>query len=143
MDYRYNCQCSKDKLKEIREFVTEVLHKYNLSEVKINELVLAVDEVCANLIIHSHNCNPQESFEIKINVNKKEGITFYIIDDGKIGFNLNHYKEPSLNELIKKQKKGGVGLILVKRIMDDIQFKCSPERNVCRLFKKLKIRPSS
>ena len=143
MDYRYNCQCSKDKLKEIREFVTEVLHKYNLSEVKINELVLAVDEVCANLIIHSHNCNPQESFEIKIDVNKKEGIAFYIIDNGKIGFNLNHYKEPSLNELIKKQKKGGVGLILVKRIMDDIQFKCSPERNVCRLFKKLKIHPTS
>ena len=137
MDYRYNCQCSKEKLKKIREFVSEVLHKYNLTEVKINELVLAVDEVCANLIIHSHNCNPQESFEIKINVNKKEGITFYIIDDGKIGFNLNQYKEPSINELIKKQKKGGVGLILVKRIMDDIQFKCSPERNVCRLFKKL------
>ncbi len=143
MDYRYNCQCSKDKLKEIREFVTEVLHKYNLSEVKINELVLAVDEVCANLIIHSHNCNPQESFEIKIDVNKNEGITFYIIDDGKIGFNLNQYKEPSLNELIKKQKKGGVGLILVNRIMDDIQFKCSPERNVCRLFKKLKIHPTT
>ncbi|MCZ6520258.1 MAG: ATP-binding protein [Bacteroidetes bacterium] len=143
MDYRYNCQCSKEKLKKIREFVSEVLHKYNLTEVKINELVLAVDEVCANLIIHSHNCNPQESFEIKINVNKKEGITFYIIDDGKIGFNLNQYKEPSINELIKKQKKGGVGLILVKRIMDDIQFKCSPERNVCRLFKKLKIHPTS
>jgi len=143
MDYRYNCQCSKEKLKKIREFVSEVLHKYNLSEVKINELVLAVDEVCANLIIHSHNCNPQESFEIKINVNKKEGITFYIIDDGKIGFNLNQYKEPSINELIKKQKKGGVGLILVNRIMDDIQFKCSPERNVCRLFKKLKIHPTS
>ncbi len=143
MDYRYNCQCSKNKLKEIREFVTDVLHKYNLSEVKINELVLAVDEVCANLIIHSHNCNPQESFEIKIDVNKNEGITFYIIDDGKIGFNLNQYKEPSLNELIKKQKKGGVGLILVNRIMDDIQFKCSPERNVCRLFKKLKIHPTT
>ncbi|MCZ6899981.1 MAG: ATP-binding protein, partial [Bacteroidetes bacterium] len=58
MDYRYNCQCSKEKLKKIREFVSEVLHKYNLTEVKINELVLAVDEVCANLIIHSHNCNP-------------------------------------------------------------------------------------
>ena len=143
MDYRYNCQCSKEKLKKIREFVSEVLHKYNLTEVKINELVLAVDEVCANLIIHSHNCNPQESFEIKIDVNKNEGITFYIIDDGKIGFNLNQYKEPSLNELIKKQKKGGVGLILVNRIMDDIQFKCSPERNVCRLFKKLKIHPTT
>ena len=138
MQYKFNTSCSKDKLKEIRLFVSKVLNKYNIPEVKKNELILAVDEVCANLIIHSHNCNPKESFKLMIDIDHSKGITFDIIDQG-IGFNIAKYREPSINEIKEKRQKGGMGLILVKRIMDNIEFKCGPDKNVCRMFKKIKI----
>ena len=89
-------------------------------------------------MIHSHSCNPKESIEIIIKVEKGLGVTFNIIDKG-IGFNINEYKEPSIDELIKKQRKGGIGLILVKKIMDEIEFKSTSGLNTCRLFKKISV----
>lgn len=137
MNYRYKVRCNKHKLKEIREFVTGVLQRYALTEVEINKMVLAVDEVCANLIIHSYKCNPKESIELSIDVLENECITFEIIDRG-MGFNICNYKEPTLTEVVKKKKKGGIGLILVKRIMDDIEFRKETGQSVCKLFKKIK-----
>ncbi|MFA0962029.1 ATP-binding protein [Roseivirga sp. BDSF3-8] len=134
--FKYKVPCRKDKLCEIRSFVSEVLAKYNVSEVEVNKLVLAVDEVCANLMIHSHQCNPNEHLELFIRVNKDNDFIFEITDKG-IGFNLAEYKEPSLQEVVRKKKKGGIGLMLVRRIMDDIQFESKRNQNTCRLFKKL------
>ena len=138
MKYKFTTSCSKDKLKEIRIFVSGILDLYSISEIKKNELVLAVDEVCANLIIHSHNCNDRDEFDLVVNVKEKSGITFDIIDKG-MGFNIQKYKEPKLQEIIKRKQKGGVGLMLVRRIMDKIEFKHQPDGNVCRLFKKINI----
>ncbi len=139
MEYRFTATCSKVKLKEIRIFISGILDHYSISEVKKNELVLAVDEVCANLIIHSHNCNEMEQFDLLVNVKERSGITVDIIDKG-IGFNIKKYREPNLQEIIKKKQKGGVGLMLVRRIMDKIEFKHEPKGNVCRLFKKMDIK---
>jgi serine/threonine-protein kinase RsbW len=136
MKYKFKASCSKHKLKEIRQFVEEVLSHYDLSEGEIHKLVLAVDEVCANLMIHSHKCNPSENIELFIHVKENEGIIFEICDKG-LGFNIQNYKEPTLQQIIQEKRKGGVGLILVRHIMDEVQFCCGDDQNICRLFKRL------
>ncbi len=136
MNYRYKVKCNKDKLREIREFVTSVLEGYPLTELEINKMVLAVDEVCANLIIHSYKCNAKETIEISIEVQENDCITFEIIDRG-LGFNICNYKEPTLTEVVEKKKKGGIGLMLVKRIMDNIEFRKETGQSICKLSKKI------
>jgi len=136
--YKFNVICSKDQLKEVGLSVSRILRQYSISEVEINELVLAVDEVCANLIIHSHQCNADEFFELNIHVKKAKGIIFEFIDSGK-GFNITKYKEPSINDVIKEKKKGGIGLMLVRRIMDKIEFEEVEGKNIYRLHKFLKL----
>jgi len=137
--FSYSIPCSKDRLKEIRQFVEEVLEStHSLNQVQINSIVLAVDEVCANLMIHSHDCNPNERIEVSIFSDKQNGITFEIIDHGE-AFDITNYHEPSLHEIVKKKKKGGMGLMLVNRIMDSVEFKrSSNNRNVCTLKKKFR-----
>ena len=136
MRYNFKAPCSKKKLRAIRDFIGKNLKKHNLDEIEINMIVLAVDEVCANLIIHSHDCDASESLELNMNIDpKQEGVTFEIIDRG-IGFNMTKYKEPSLDEIVLNKKKGGLGLMLVKRIMDHIEFKSSPQKNICKLYKR-------
>jgi len=139
MNYKFEAKCSKDQLKEIRRFVNETLSGYYLTELEINAMALAVEEVCANLMIHSHNCNPQEKIELVIDVQKDKGFTFKIMDHG-IGFDLKNYKEPSLQEIIKQKKKGGLGLMLVKRIMDEVNFEAGANYNIYKLFKRCSFR---
>ena len=74
-------------------------------------------------------------------INEDE-VQFEISDFG-VGFNFCRYKEPSLDQIIKEKKKGGVGLILVKRIMDNMEFFRKSNRNVYRLSEKTKYRLSS
>ena len=135
MVYKFKVPCSKSKLGEIREFLQRILSENSIPEVTINTLVLAVDEVSANLIIHSHACNPNDYFDLVIR-KESEGILFEFIDQG-VGFDIGQYESPSIQEIVKKKKKGGVGLILVRKIMDDINFQNEGNKCVCRLFKKI------
>jgi serine/threonine-protein kinase RsbW len=143
MKYSLKVPCNKSKLKTIRSFVDATLGQYSISDVDLNMLILAVDEICANLIVHSYNThiNP-DCIELHINVEEQKGITFEIIDRNNEGFNIINYKEPMLKELVRNRRKGGLGLMLVKRIMDDVEFKTSGKGNICRLFKRIPLAQS-
>ncbi len=131
-----NISCSKTNLITIREFVGNLLLSYNLGELEVHKIVLAVDEVCANLIIHSNNCNSSQSIQIGVDLNALNELVFTIRDQGE-SFNPSSYAEPSLDEIVNARRKGGVGLMLVKRIMDKIEFSTEKNYNICRLTKKL------
>lgn len=127
--------CSIDNLKNIRSFVSKRLHELSVSELEINMLVLAVDEICANLIIHSNNNNEQQQLEVAIQ-DDAEGVAFEIKDQGE-AFDVNSYEIPDIDEIIRTKRKGGLGLILVKRIMDKIELRKEKGHTVLRLFKKV------
>jgi serine/threonine-protein kinase RsbW len=127
--------CSTKNLKEIRAFVSHTLQKLSIPEIEINMMVLAIDEVCANFIIHSNHCNESQHIELKIEDNS-HGVSFEIMDEGE-PFDESSYKEPDINQLVKEKKKGGIGLMLVKRIMDNIEFRKEKDHTICRLFKKV------
>lgn len=134
MQYNYKVPCSKKNLVDIRDFINKALKNHFDSEMDIHSMVLAVDEVCANLMIHSHKCNPKDSLELFVDVKKQE-VIFEIKDTGN-GFNFKDYREPTIQEIISEKKKGGIGLLLVKRIMDKIEFIQNKNSNICRLRKK-------
>ena len=136
MKHRIIIPCEKEKLESVRIFVQRQLDTYGLSEIESHKLVLAIDEVCANMIIHSNNCDPNESLELEMKFKKNENIIFVIRDKGE-SFDINAYKEPSMQEIISSKRKGGLGLMLVKRIMDKIEFTTENNYNICRLTKKL------
>jgi serine/threonine-protein kinase RsbW len=125
-------------LKEIRSFVDKRLKELYVSEMEINMMVLAVDEICANLIIHANTPDEDQHLEVKIK-DESEGVAFEISDISDKGeaFNFNNYQVPELNDIVKNKRKGGLGLMLVKRIMDKIEFTKENDYTVCRLFKKV------
>lgn len=135
MVYNLKIPCSKDSLSEIRTFLSDVLTRHSVPEVQQNTLILAVDEVCANLIIHSHHCNPDETIKLKVDVDDGSDITFEISDNG-IGFDISEYKEPNISDIVRQKRKGGIGLMLVRRIMDEIELIEGKKSNVYRLYKK-------
>jgi serine/threonine-protein kinase RsbW len=136
MSHYYKFFCSRENLKGIRDFVTNVLKTYPLSEIEINQMVLAVDEICSNMIIHSHQCKEDDSIELSIR-NQKEGIVFEIIDKGEDLFNISGHQDPSISDIVREGKKGGVGLMLVKKIMDNVEVSAENSQHVWRLYKKI------
>jgi serine/threonine-protein kinase RsbW len=133
MPPKLNLSCQTSSLSELRGFLQQNLANYTLSEVERHQVTLAVEEVCANLIIHSHACNPKEKIQLEIK-DSNEKVIFEITDEG-IAFNLLEYEVPQIKQVVVEKRKGGLGILLVKRIMDKIEFESKNGKNICRLIK--------
>ena len=136
MNYQFNIGCSLNNLKGIRDFIRQSLKGRDVSDVVMNDIVLAIDEMCSNLMIHAHQCNPDHELELHIRVPKKGNLIFEIVDDGSM-FDINQFRTPELDNLIHEKRKGGLGIRLVKSIMDNVEYLHRGNKNVCRLTKRL------
>lgn len=136
MSHEIKLYCNTDQLAILRQFLDSILQDTPLSEVEQHQVILAVEEVCANLMIHSHGCNASESIDLNAKIEDKNLIV-EIKDFGQ-GFNILEYQEPEISHVVRTKRKGGLGIILVKKIMDKIEFESNGSKNICRLFKALK-----
>lgn len=137
MNYQYNIGCSLSNLKGIREFVRTSLKDQHVPEIEMSAIVLALDEMCSNLMIHAHHCNPDHMLELHIVIPARGKFIFEIVDDGSL-FDINEFHEPELGNLVHQKRKGGLGIRLVKAIMDNVEYLKRDEKNVCRLTKIIK-----
>lgn len=134
MNFQYKVGCSLQNLREIRQFIRQSLVSMELSDIDLEALVLAMDEICSNMIIHAHQCNEHHEVEIRIEVPDKKSVVFEVIDDIAI-FDINKYQEMPLDEIILKRKRGGLGVRLVKNIMDHVEYFNQNGKYICRLTK--------
>ncbi len=127
--------CQTSELAELRKYLQSRLESSPISDALKLQLILAVEEVCANLIIHSHNCDKSEHIQVLVSQNQKE-IVFEIRDQGN-AFNILEYNTPEIKEVVGEKRKGGLGIILIKKIMDEIKFSTANGTNICSLVKKI------
>jgi Anti-sigma regulatory factor (Ser/Thr protein kinase) len=134
MSYQYNIGCSLSNLKGIREFIRTSLQGQGVPEIEMGAIVLALDEMCSNLMIHAHHCDPDHLLELHIDIPARGKFIFEIVDDGTV-FDINQFAEPDLGNLVHEKRKGGLGIRLVKSIMDNVEYLHRDGKNVCRLTK--------
>ena len=137
MNYKYKVGCSIENLKGVRDFIRGSLKPHGVADIEISEIVLALDEMCSNLMIHAHHCNPDDLFELNIQIDNGAPIIFELVDDGTV-FDINQFHEPALDNIIHEKRKGGLGIRLVKSIMDKIEYQNRNGQNICRLTKTVK-----
>jgi serine/threonine-protein kinase RsbW len=147
MANQFKADCTKENLKSIRDFVKMVLKGSTLSDIEINQMMLAVDEICTNLIIHASNNLPISIIEINIQ-QTPNSILFEIVDKDKNKsltenkqFDLAQYQKPNLQTIIKERKKGGIGLMLVQKIMDSVEILIENAQQTWRMVKLLQTQP--
>lgn len=140
MEKRKKFSCQKSSLRQIREFLADFIRQeaQPMDEQIAHQILVAVDEVCANLIIHAHGENPLAFIEIAAGMEGEEWVVVEV-GDRQLIYNFMDYPEPDVLEIIKARRKGGLGLILVRRIMDRIQIESesTSSRHVCRMYKKV------
>jgi serine/threonine-protein kinase RsbW len=131
----FTTTCSMEHLAEIRRFLHKVLTKYNINDQIKNEIVLAVDEACANAMIHGNNCNPQSPLHIEVELTDQQFIV-QISDVGNLEEDFTEQKDNEIEELIENRRRGGLGLKLMYSIMDDVNYFAKEGKNICSLTKK-------
>jgi serine/threonine-protein kinase RsbW len=137
--YKYKVGCSIENLKGVRDFIRGSLKNHDIPDLQISEIVLALDEMCSNLMIHAHHCKNEDLFELVIHVDKGSPLVFEIIDDGTV-FDINEFSTPAIDNIIHEKRKGGLGIRLVKSIMDKVEYQRTSEHTICRLEKTVRFK---
>jgi serine/threonine-protein kinase RsbW len=126
-----------ENLAMIREFVTRVAAQAGLSEVEVGQLELAVDEACANVIEHAYGDDKTKQVMVRA-IFDEDALRIHVIDTGK-GFDPTQVQQQDLKELMAKRKTGGLGMRLIKTLMDEVHYDIEPgKRNELRMVKKLR-----
>ena len=137
MQLNFKTYCDKNNLQSVRDFVRTTLSQRGISDQDSYLTVLAIDEICANLMIHS-NCSDKEK-QINLNLNFVEDRLQITITDYGISFNYEDHVDSIIENLVADKKKGGLGLLLVKRIMDTVSYESFNGYNNWILSKKVNI----
>jgi len=123
-NYELKIPSQSDNLAIIRDVVAKVASRIGFDTDEASKIELAVDEACTNVIKHAYANNSNQMIEVSIKVDQKK-LIIIVADKGK-GFNPDKIKLPDLNESIKEGRKGGLGLCLIKTLMDKVEFEIKP-----------------
>lgn len=128
--------CKTGNLIELRRFLEHSLENSSFDANQRHQMILAVEEVCANMIIHSNHCDSLKFIDIRVFM--ENDIQVFEISDHAAAFNMLEYPEPDLEEVMKTKRKGGLGIMIVKKVMDKIEYFHQDGRNVIILSKNPK-----
>lgn len=124
-----------EKLTLAREFVAEAAKVFGFKDDDVNNIALAVDEACTNIIKHAYNYAADQQIDIVVSM-RKPAFEIIIEDKGK-HFNPETVVMPEMKEYLSHYKKGGLGMYLMKKLMDKVEYSIQPQKNVVRLIKYL------
>jgi serine/threonine-protein kinase RsbW len=123
-EYKLRIPSQTDNLELIRDFVSKLASKVGFSEEDVGKIELAVDEACTNVIKHAYKKDVSKPIDIviKIDFNK---FTIVITDRGK-GFDPSRLKMPNMKEYLAELRVGGLGIYLMRSLMDKVDYEIKP-----------------
>jgi len=125
-----------DRLIAVREFVSASARKFGFSDEEVSKIALAVDEACTNVIKHAYKFAPNQDITVAI---KPRGRTLEAAnrDNGR-QFNPADVMAPDMKEYLTHYRRGGLGIYLMKSLMDKVEYDIEPgKKNEVRLTKYL------
>lgn len=123
-----------DYLGDLRDFVIRVGRKNGFSDKIVNAFKLAVDEAATNIIRHAYRESDDQGLITIRAVVKKNSLTLSLIDQGTY-FDPKRVQSPDLNRYVDIGKKGGLGIFIMRKLMDNIEYRKTEEGNELRITK--------
>ncbi len=128
---------STENLAMIRDFVRRIGRQTGMDEQEVSNLELAVDEACANVIEHAYGHDISKEVIIRA-VCDNQAVRIAVIDMGQ-GFDAESLASESIESLIHERKSGGLGIRLIKALMDEVSYEIRPgQKNELHMMKRLK-----
>jgi serine/threonine-protein kinase RsbW len=109
-----------DHLRAISVFVMDAIKESPFDERQRYAIDLAVDEACSNVIDHAYGGEDRGEIRILLDLNDK-GLKITIQDDGA-PFEPDDVAEPDLISPLETRCERGLGVFLIRKIMDEARW---------------------
>ena len=141
---QYECTLSeslviKNNIKEVSkfsEFMKSVIEKLDMEKSLGRQLRLAVEEAVVNVIDYAYPVGKEGEIEVQIMSDEKTLKT--VITDSGVAFDPTVKEKADTSLSVEDRQIGGLGILLVREIMDTINYERVEGRNILTLTKKIK-----
>jgi serine/threonine-protein kinase RsbW len=110
---------SINELENIFNFLEGSGEKFHVSKRNLHDIELSVEEIFTNMV--RHNSSSKHAIEISIESNNGQILTC-LTDYEDQPFDLTQTAEIDFDDYIESKKSGGLGIFLVKQLMDEVKF---------------------
>jgi anti-sigma regulatory factor (Ser/Thr protein kinase) len=118
--------CNLNNLEQICDFVTECAAIAGLDESEVYAVQLAVDEASTNIIEHGYGGECPSRIDITCET-LEDGLKVILYDDAQ-PFEPTDVPEPETNVPLEELKPRGLGIFLMRKMMDEVKYQSTPNR---------------
>ena len=130
--YSFKIQSSLDKLERVTSAIEEIGQQENWPPDLAFKVNLILDELGVNVMSYGGEVS---GIEISLS-SEEEAITIEITDDGEPFDPLNDAAEPDLTSPLGERRVGGLGLYLVRSMVDELHYRREQGKNHLVLMKR-------
>jgi anti-sigma regulatory factor (Ser/Thr protein kinase) len=123
------------ELIRLRDFFSNFAKFLNISEEMVFHINLAIDEICSNLIKHSYKDDSTKRILVEFEIINNNLLKIRIYDEGE-PFNPIKFNTPDLHNHITHPHKGGLGIPLIKLLVNKMTYTIlseNPQKNLLEI----------
>ena len=124
------------EVKRISEFLKSSIGKLDVDTSLARRLRLAVEEAVVNVIDYAYPTDTEGDITINM-MSDGQTLHFQIIDEG-IAFDPTAKQKTDTTLSVEERQIGGLGILLVRELMDSINYERTDGKNILTLIKKIK-----
>jgi len=113
----------------------DAMRNHSFEEEEILDTQLAVEEAITNVIVHGYEERGEQG-EIVITCRATKGMVEIQIEDTAIPFDPLSLPEPDITASVEDRKIGGLGIFLIRQVMDGIVYRHENNKNILVLVKR-------
>jgi len=135
--YQISVPSRLESLAAVSEFVAQTGQTLGLEPEQTHRLQLAADEACTNLILHGQVAESHGERMITLDLCRTRDRCILTLRDHGRPFDLTALPAPRLKTDLRRRRPGGLGVYLIRTLMDEVTYRSEDGVNTLTMIKRL------
>ncbi len=124
-----------EELNRLALFIEDLGERRGFDMALVMNLNIALEEVVSNIILYAYSQRADE--EIVIRCSELDNSLIFTISDSGVAFDPTQVDEADVTLSAEERRIGGLGIFLVRQIMDEVKYERVESKNILIITKKI------
>ena len=130
----FRVQNNLEEIPRVHEIFSDFAGRCGLPEEVRFAFDLALEEILTNVILHGFTGEAPHEIEVRLCVEGTQ-VTAEVEDNG-LAFNPLEHPDPDTTRSLQERAVGGLGILLVRRLMEALEYRRHGNRNLLVMSKR-------
>ena len=135
--YTLRLPAKLESLENFRSFVLQTIKGWNITQEIVPRIELVLEEVLTNIINYAYSTG-EGDMEVKCTLLNKHDKLCFVIQDWGHPFNPLTENSPDLSGDLFERRIGGLGVFLIRKMVDELDYRREEGKNILKLCMKIK-----